>query len=90
MSKRVTFFEPQGGLTPKIVSDVLGLVEVEVTPQAIALWTDMERLLAYDYAIRGHLRASDNLVRLRPMPHFVRVHRRLGITPSTTGGAGRP
>lgn len=81
--KRISFMEPRGGLTPQIVSDVLGLVGKRVLPEVVEQWTDLERLLAYDCAMRHHLRASDNVIRIRPWPHFV-------DEPSHCGALGCP
>ena len=63
---------PVGALT-----DVLLLVGVTVPLERIEPWTPLERALAYDWAIRVHLRASDNQVRERPKPSFVTAAERL-------------
>jgi hypothetical protein len=68
---RPVLLEPDGELTAQLVTDVLGLVSVTVPPAAAEPWTRMERLLAYDWAIREHLRASDNPVPRRDKPSFV-------------------
>lgn len=68
----MTFNEPQGELTADLVRDALALVSVKVADDALAQWTPTELLIAYDWAIREHLRASDNPVRRREKPWFVR------------------
>ena len=70
---RVSFFEPSGDLTPELVSSVLGLADARVDAGTINQWTELEKLLAYDWAIRVHLRASDQNVWSRPCPSFVRA-----------------
>lgn len=71
---RLTLWEPQGGVEdPDIVHSVLTLVIHDDTlpsEEEVATWTRFERLLAYDWAWRVHLRASDNPVRRRPRPSF--------------------
>lgn len=72
MSKSIGIFEPQQELTPGLLRDVLLLVGLEVADGIIAAWTPNEQKLAYDYAAREHLRASDNdSVRPRPLPWFL-------------------
>lgn len=74
MSKSIPVFEPQGELTPESLRLVLGLVCNDVPEAVIALWTPNERKLAYDWAMREHLHASDNnSVRRRECPWFVKV-----------------
>lgn len=57
--------------TPQIVQDVLALAEVHLRLEAIEPWTELELALAYDWAVRVHLGASDNPVKQRPKPSFV-------------------
>src|SRR5690348_74282 len=72
MSKSIPVFEPKQELTPGSLRNVLGLVSLEVADGIIAAWTPNEMRLAYDYAMREHLRASDNhSVRSRPLPWFI-------------------
>lgn len=67
-----TFFEPQGELKWPMVYDLLCLVDADPNPEQVERWTPIELLVAYDWAIREHLRASDNTtVRRRPKPWFV-------------------
>lgn len=69
---RVDFLDPKAPLTPQLVADALSLVGAEADWVIVNTWTDLERLMAYDWAIRAHLHASDVPVRLRPRPSFVR------------------
>lgn len=72
---RIAFYEPSEGI--RRLSDwelhcVLLLVGHEIEPARIAPWTELERLLAYDYAMREHLHASDNPgIKRRPCPNFI-------------------
>jgi hypothetical protein len=68
---RPHLMEPQGELTAELLSDVLTLVSVTIPPERITRWTHLERVLAYDWAWRLHLRASDNLNHARQKPWFV-------------------
>jgi len=68
---RPTFFEPEGGLRPQTVHDMLSMV---ISPPPLAeleRFAPLELLVAYDWAVREHMRASDNLVRRRPMPRIL-------------------
>ncbi len=67
---RITFYSPEGELTPDLVSDVLTLVTY-YPKHKISFWTPNEMLIAYDWAIREHLSASGNPVRRRPRPYFL-------------------
>lgn len=74
MTKSIGVFEPAGELTPEMLRGVLGLVSLDVPEAVIGRWTENERRLAYDYAIRVHYHASDNnSVRLRDCPWFVKI-----------------
>jgi len=68
---RITLWEPQGALTVQLVVDVLDLVDIAQPRTDPAQWTELELALAYDYAMRVHYHASDNIVRLRPRPSYV-------------------
>jgi hypothetical protein len=69
---RIEFWKPEGELTPQVLSDVLGLVSSEVSPVLIQDWSLHERMMAWDWAWREHLRASDNsTVRRRQKPWLV-------------------
>ncbi len=69
---RVTFYQPTGELTPFVVLDALELVCSDAPRiSEIMNWTTTELLIAYDWAIREHLVAGDNIhVRRRPRPSF--------------------
>ncbi len=57
--------------------DVFRLVVHDATlpqPGDIETWTPLECALAYDWAMREHLHASDNIIHRRPRPTFT-VHR---------------
>ena len=70
--KRVAFLQPQADLTATIVQDAVGLVGYDIPLSRIEGWTKLEQLMVYDWAIREHLRAGDNLsVRRRPKPSLV-------------------
>lgn len=71
-STRRSFYAP-AELTAEVVHDVMSLVAADLPPLAgVERWTETELLVAYDWAIREHLRASDNPVHWRPRPHFTR------------------
>lgn len=73
---RVTLYEPSGGadsLTTVDVHCALMVAGVQVPVGAVLQWTAIERLIAYDWAIREHLHASDVPVRRRELPQFVRA-----------------
>lgn len=70
---RITLKVPRGELTAELVHDVLRLVVHNRTlpsETSIHAWTFYEKLLAYDWAMREHLSASDQPVRRRPRPSF--------------------
>jgi hypothetical protein len=72
---RLTLWEPAGDVDdPDIVHSVLTLIVHDDTlpsEEEVATWTRIERLLAYDWAWRHYLRASDNVgIRIRPRPSF--------------------
>jgi len=54
-----------------MVFDLLCLVGANPNPDHVKQWTEIEKLVAYDWAIREHLHASDNAVRRRAKPWFV-------------------
>lgn len=68
---RVTFLEPSAELSAQDLADVLMVVTVRIPASQVARWTELEQTIAYDWAVREHLHASDNLVRRRKMPHFL-------------------
>ncbi len=68
---RPVLLEPRGELNGQLLKRVLELVGVDVTVTAAERWTKLERLLAYDWAMRERLAASDNLTRRRERPSFL-------------------
>jgi hypothetical protein len=76
---RLEVLVPRGELTAVLVRDVLLLVQVTVPLGTVESWTRFERLLAYDWAMREHLAASDHPASLRrDRPSFIPA-------PGTTG-----
>jgi len=81
---RIELWSPdEDPISDQTMESVLQLVVHNLAPECICLierWTRIERLVAYDWAMREHLRASDNyMVRRREEPSFVtalRVERR--------------
>jgi hypothetical protein len=72
VSRRPEFLVPAGEITDDLLGDMLRIAGAEPPPAAaLAGLTEFERMLAYDWAAREHLRASDNLVRRRPRPSFL-------------------
>jgi hypothetical protein len=69
----VILLKPRSGnVTSWVVEDALSLVGIVVSADTAKDWTQAQRDRAYDYAIRLHLRASDNnRVRLAPKPEFL-------------------
>jgi hypothetical protein len=66
---RPTFYRPEGELTDRLLLNMLSLVgENDQAPADVREWSEFERLIVADWAIREHLRASDNQVRSRPRP----------------------
>ena len=55
-------------LDEEVLCAALGLVGESVTYEAIGRWAPLERAIAYDWAMREHLSASDNPTRRRPRP----------------------
>ena len=71
--RRIEFYVGSGEVSASAVVTILSLVSVRAEPDTVKGWTQHERVLAYDWAYRIHLRASDNPVRLRPRPTFIPV-----------------
>lgn len=55
----------------EVLSDILGLVSIEVTPAVVSTWSDEQCQQAERWAGAVHLRASDNVVRVPPKPDFL-------------------
>lgn len=64
---------PPRKVTDEVLLDVLALAGVMLLPEHIAAWAGMERHVAYDWAARVHLHASDNRVKVRDKPSFVQA-----------------
>jgi hypothetical protein len=71
---KLKLFDPHGPLTPEIAGDAILLAGGGDVPQAvIGQWSPHELAIAFDWAIREHMAASDNAVQRRPKPWFVTV-----------------
>lgn len=68
---RISFLSPAGGCTAEAVTDTLALAGVSVPPERARTWAPLELLLAFDWAMREHLHASDSSVRRRERPAFL-------------------
>lgn len=70
--REVWFYEPAGELDVEQVVDTLSLAGDHVDQAAVTDWTGLERLMACDYALRVHTRASGaEDIEARPRPSFV-------------------
>jgi len=67
-----SFYQP-AELSAEVVVSVFELISTRLDPDVVEKWTEIELLVAYDYAIRNHLRASDNPTRLRDEPWLVKM-----------------
>lgn len=66
--------EPHPGRqTPEMIRDLMALVGVQIPVETLREWTRTELVVAFDWAIREHLAASDNAVQCRKKPWFVTV-----------------
>lgn len=54
-----------------VLVDILSLVDVTVTEEEVSTWTDLQCLLAENWASKYYLRASDNLVKVPNRPKFL-------------------
>ncbi len=71
---RPDFLEPRGELNADTVFDAMNLVCQDPPPlEVVQRWTKMELLLAYDWAMRDHLKASDNVIKRRDRPWFTTI-----------------
>lgn len=66
--KRISFLQPMTELTPELVSLALTLVSLDIQPDEMGSWSEIDLLVVYDWAARETLAASDNNVRRRPRP----------------------
>jgi hypothetical protein len=75
---------PSNFFPTPVVRDLLLLVSVEVAAEIIRGWSDLQREIAGDWALRSHLRASDNnTVRVPEKPDFIPEFRQLNREAST-------
>ena len=72
---RLTLWDPQGDLAADldILPDLFSLLGLHLEIKTVICWTINERRLAYDWAMREHLAASDNVVQRRPRPSFTKI-----------------
>jgi hypothetical protein len=75
---RITLTTPEE-LNPHVVRNALGLVDVHILDESAGRWTELELALAYDWAWRMHLRASDHAVKQRDKPSFVADAEQAGV-----------
>lgn len=54
-----------------LLSDALSLAGATVHRENLESWTELEMAVAFDWAMRIHLHASDNRVKVRSKPMFV-------------------
>lgn len=79
--KRGVKITPEGrqalpGADPRALRGLLELVSVDVPLNVIRYaWSWDERAAAEDWAVRTHLRASDNIIRVPPCPAHVLPYR---------------
>jgi hypothetical protein len=57
--------------TPETLRDMLQLVGVEVDSKDLEQLSPMEGLVVADWAVRVHLKASDNPLMYRPKPYIL-------------------
>ena len=68
---RINFLSPAGALSISAVEDAISLVH-DMPPRTNPdEWTELERLIAWDWAMREYLRASDHAIKRRPRPSFI-------------------
>lgn len=58
----------------QILSDLLGVVDIQVTPEIVMKWTTKQREKAEKWAARSHLRASDNDIFVPKRPSFLDMY----------------
>lgn len=57
--------------SPQVLSDILGLVGYDATPEEVKGWSKEKRIQLEVYAVNVHLRASDNPIRKHPKPEWL-------------------
>jgi hypothetical protein len=66
---RPEFLTPELPIAAPDLYNVISLVDQYPPPVSyIDRWSQMERILVYDWAMREHLRASDNIIKRRDRP----------------------
>lgn len=86
-----SLFEGPDISTREMVQSVLELVSIQVPAAEISRWTRFELILAYDWAWRRHLVASDHPRRLlRDKPSFVAAAQAKRHPGTALGEAGIP
>lgn len=71
MSKKL---KPRGPLTVRAVLDTLLLIDEAVSDiDTIRRWRRKQRLQVYDWAIRTHLRSSDNVIAVPKRPGILKA-----------------
>lgn len=84
------FYTP-GTLEPELIRDLLGLVSVDVSLEIVQKWSRNELIVAADYALREHLRASDNnSVNRRDKPWFIGMAASLYAVPRIVPDPDQP
>lgn len=75
MIMRISLLDPEGDLTPDLVSDSLLLLEARDHRTAAQLrsLSALELHLIYDWAMREHIAAAGNQVLRRPRPHLLEL-----------------
>lgn len=69
--------KPANDLTASIVQDALLLAGCDIALKTILKWNMMQWSVAYDWAMRVHLRASDNIIRVPNRPKFLPIEESL-------------
>jgi len=57
--------------SPRVLSDILGLVGYDVDPITVEGWSREKRVQLEVYACNVHARASDNIIRKHPKPAWL-------------------
>ena len=79
-----TLLTPSGGLGCWTVRDMLTCVGVTVDIAVVEAWTELERAVAYDWAVREQEQSIGNrLVKSRPKPWLVTEAEKIPPVPSS-------
>lgn len=71
MIRRMEFLTPAGGDLGEVLRDALLVAGIDIPDNDLTAWTAIEATIAYDWAMRTHLAASDNRIKTYPMPQFI-------------------